>query len=83
VLNDSRKRALSARWREVCTAEKFSKADALDWFGWYFGHVAKSAFLTGRIPGKSGRVWCADFDFLMNASKFPRVIEGVYHKESA
>lgn len=83
VLNDSRKRAIAARWREVCTSDKLGRTAALEWFDWYFAHVAKSKFLTGQIPGKSGRIWQADFDFLMNASKFPRVVEGSYHKDAA
>lgn len=80
VLNASRKKVIAARWREVCTDSKFDRAQGLDWFDWFFGHVAKSKFLTGRIPGKD---WRADLDFLMTASKFPRVIEGTYHKDAA
>lgn len=83
VLNASRKRAISARWREVCTDGKLTRQAGLDWFAWFFEHVGKSRFLTGQIPGKSGRTWQADLDFLMTASKFPRVIEGVYHKDAA
>lgn len=79
VLNDSRKRAISSRWRDVCASEKFDKAAGLEWFDWYFSHVAKSSFLMGQTPGKSGRIWRADIDFLMTANKFPKVIEGAYH----
>lgn len=83
VLNDTRKRAIACRWREVCSDGKLDREAGLEWFAWYFSHAAKSKFLTGQIPGKSGRVWQADFDFLMNASKFPRVVEGSYHKDTA
>jgi hypothetical protein len=83
VLNDSRKRAIAARWREVCSDGRLDKAQGLEWFAWYFGHVAKSRFLTGQTPGRSGRTWVADFDFLMTASKFAKVVEGSYHKDSA
>jgi hypothetical protein len=83
VVNDSRKRAIGARWREVVTAEKMDRAQGLEWFSWFFKHAAKSAFLTGRTTGKDGRSWRADLDFLTTASKFPRVIEGAYHKETA
>lgn len=83
VVNDSRRRALSARWREVVTDPEIRRAAdpksaALDWFGWYFEHASKSAFLTGR---KSD--WRADFDFLLTPSKFAKVVEGSYHKEHA
>ena len=83
VLNDARKRAISARWREVCAESQMTKAQGLDWFAWFFNHVAKSQFLLGKVPGKSGRTWHADFDFLMAPTKFARVIEGSYHKELA
>lgn len=83
VVNDSRRRALSARWREVVTDPEIRRSPspkdaALDWFDWYFSHAAKSAFLTGR---KSD--WRANFDFLMTPSKFAKVVEGNYHKEHA
>ena len=76
VVNESRKRAVSARWREVVTADKLDRQGGLDFFRWYFGMVKDSKFLTGR-----SKDWKADFDFLFNASKFPRIIEGTYHKD--
>lgn len=82
VMNDARKRHMAARWRDVCTDGKCTRQQALDWFAWYFGHVATSGFLLGQIPGKSGRAWRADIDFLINPQKFVRVIEGAYHKEA-
>lgn len=83
VLNEGRKRAIAARWREVCGDGKLDRDAGLEWFDWYFGHAAKSKFLTGQMAGKSGRVWQADFDFLMTSSKFAKVIEGSYHREAA
>lgn len=80
VLNQSRRTAISARWREVCGADKLDRKGGLDFFGWFFPHVASSDFLMGRVAGKSGRVWKADLDFLMTAGKFPKVIEGSYHQ---
>lgn len=83
VVNDSRRRALSARWRDVVTDGDIRKtADprsaALEWFGWFFSHAARSAFLTGKA-----KEWRADFDFLMSPTKFAKVVEGSYHKEHA
>ncbi len=83
VVNDGRKRALSTRWREVVTDPDIRgspdvRAAALDWFGWYFAHAAKSRFLTGKAKD-----WRADFDFLITPSKFAKVVEGAYHKEAA
>ena len=76
VVNDSRRRAISARWREVVTADKLDREKGLEFFQWFFEMVSKSKFLTGRVKD-----WKADIDFLFNASKFPRIVEGAYHKE--
>jgi hypothetical protein len=78
VLSDSRKKSLSARWRDVCGDGKFDKADGLDWFVWFFKRVADSEFLMGRVAGKSGQFWRADFDFLVTPAKFIKVVEGRY-----
>ena len=78
VVNDSRKRAISARWREVVTADKLDRSEGLEFFRWYFEMVGQSKFLTGKAKD-----WKADIDFLFNPSKFPRIVEGVYHKEQA
>ena len=76
VVNDSRRRAISARWREVVTTDKLDKQGGVEFFSWYFDMVSKSKFLTGR-----SKDWKADIDFLFNAAKFPRIVEGTYHKE--
>jgi hypothetical protein len=79
VMNDGRRRTLSARWREVVTDKDIAKSPdprqaALEFFDWYFEHAAQSAFLTGRAKN-----WRADFDFLTTPSKFAKVVEGHYH----
>jgi len=76
VVNDSRKRAISSRWREVVTTDKMDRKQGLEFFEWYFTMVKDSKFLTGK-----SKDWKADMDFLFNASKFPRIIEGTYHKD--
>jgi len=48
VVNDSRKRAIAARWREVVTADKLDRQGGLDFFKWYFEMVKTSKFLTGK-----------------------------------
>ena len=80
VMNDGRKRSLTARWRDVCGDGRFDKAAGLDWFSWFFERVAGSDFLMGRTAGKSGQHWRADFDFLTTPSKFVKVVEGRYHQ---
>ena len=83
VVNDGRRRALSARWRQILTDPDIAKSEkpkeeGVEWFAWYFDHAAKSPFLTGKAKN-----WRADFDFLINPQKFVKVVEGHYHKEQA
>lgn len=84
VLNDARREHMRARWREVCGGERFDSAAGLDWFRWYFGHVARSRHLTGRgRPNRDGRVWHATFDWLLLPTNFAKVIDGNYLDERA
>jgi hypothetical protein len=76
VLNESRKRTISARWREVVAEQKFDRQQGLDWFGQFFDHVRGSKFLTGKVKD-----WKADIDFIFTPSKFARIVEGAYHKD--
>jgi len=76
VLNDSRKRTIAARWREVVSEQKFSKDQGLQWFGDFFDHIRGSKFLTGKVKD-----WKADIDFIFTPTKFARIVEGAYHKE--
>ena len=76
VVNDSRKRAISARWREVVSTDKLDRQKGLEFFSWYFDMIGQSKFLTGKAKN-----WKADIDFLFNPAKFPRIIEGTYHKD--
>jgi uncharacterized protein YdaU (DUF1376 family) len=76
VVNDSRKRAIAARWREVVTTEKMDRQQGLEFFQWFFKMVKDSKFLTGKTKD-----WKADLDFLFNPSKFPRIVEGAYHED--
>jgi hypothetical protein len=80
VMSDARRRSLVARWREVCADGKFTREEALEWFDRYFKHASESKFLLGQTH-QSGRIWRADFDFLLSPSKFIRVVEGYYHNE--
>ena len=83
VLNASRKSAIASRWREVVTTDKMDLQAGLEWFDWYFAHVAKSLFLTGRTKSRDGRVWRADLDWLLKPINFAKTVEGNYHKEPA
>lgn len=76
VVNDSRKRLIAARWREVVTTDKLDRKQGLDFFEWFFRHVRGSKFLTGQAKD-----WKANLEFLFTASKFPKIIEGAYHED--
>ena len=83
VMNDTRRKHLAARWRSVVTEKEIAtsqdpRAQAIEFFDWYFSRVAQSPFLTGKSKN-----WRADFDFLVNPQKFTKVVEGHYHKETA
>jgi hypothetical protein len=70
-----------ARWIQVCVAEKWDRDAGLEWFRWFFAEVEKSDFLTGR-RGNKDRPWTADFQWLMTAGNFAKVVEGKYAKET-
>jgi hypothetical protein len=79
VMSETRKGHVNARWRELCAAEKFTQAQAVEWFRDFFAHVARSRFLTGSGPPRRDQtVWRADFDWLMAPTNFVKVVEGRY-----
>ena len=78
ILNESRKRHISARWREVCAEDRCDEDEALAFFKAYFELVAKSRFLTGRTQSRDGRVFKADLEWLVKPNNFAKTIEGRY-----
>lgn len=79
VMTAARKRSLSARWREVVSADKMSAQEGEEFFDWFFSKAAESAFLTGRVEAQKGRrPFRATLDWLMSPTYFPRVVEGQY-----
>ena len=71
---------IRARFAEILRDHAWSPPDVLAEFGHYFRRVSESRFLTGRAPPGAGRSkpFVADFDWLMNAGNFLKVIEGRY-----
>lgn len=71
VLNEKRKKHLRARWREDPKRQK------LEWWTKYFEHIRTVPFLmTGGNTDWPG----ADFDFMINATKIVKIIEGSYER---
>lgn len=80
AITDARKRALQARWREVCAQEHFDGAQGLSFFHDYWLKVAASQFLIGNgAPRKeTNKPFRAGFDWLIAPSNFIKVVEGRY-----
>jgi len=78
VLSPTRRKAVSARWREVCSAEHFDRARGVDWFRWLFAErIATSPFLMGRVNGR-GEPFRATWDWVMRPTNFAKVVDGNY-----
>ena len=69
VLSTSRERAITARLKEF-SVEQFTTV---------FKKAEASKFLTGR----NGKAWRANFDWLINASNFVKVLDGNYDDRAA
>lgn len=77
VWNEKRQALLRKRWRED------SKRQSLDYWRRFFGYVAQSPFLMGNAPGKDGRTFAADLEWLLTSANFVKVIEEKYHDRRA
>lgn len=77
VWDGERAKALRTRWRED------PKRQNLDYWRAFFGHVAKSPFLTGQVAGQGGRAFLPGLDWLLKPANFAKVIEDRYHEKSA
>lgn len=76
--NEKRRTLIRGRWREVCGAEQFGKADGVSFFGDFFRIVAASKFLTGRTDQKGRDPFVADLEWLMRPTNFAKTLEGRY-----
>lgn len=75
VLNETRKRLIRARWRE--------HPDMSFWEE-FFRRIEESDFLTGRVsPGKDGRIFVADFEWIIRPNNFAKILEGRYDNRQA
>jgi len=88
VLNDKRKRAIAARWREAAqlTCKPFGystvESGVKAWRA-FFAVCASSDFLTGRVKPKPGQPpFIADIDFLTAPESFAKCLENKYHRDA-
>ncbi len=85
VLDESRKNVIRARWKAAAklTVAPFgyhTREEGIEAWRTFFAYCAKSAFLTGRVPGREGKKpFRADIDFLFAPTKFRGAVEGKYH----
>jgi hypothetical protein len=79
VVNDARKRAIAARWREVIVEHRndpHPRQATVAWFEWFLRErVAGSPFLSGNATD-----FRATFDWVMKPTNFARIAEGIYEK---
>ena len=80
-INDTRKRAMKARWSESVNIPSGTeviqmKCNSLDFWERYFRRASAQGFLTGEV-----KEWAADFDFLVKKNNFIKVIENKYLRE--
>ena len=69
----ARQQALRTRWRED------GERQDLQWWDRFFGYVAKSEFLAGKVADKGRRPFEVSLDWLCKAENFTKVLEGRYH----
>jgi uncharacterized protein YdaU (DUF1376 family) len=69
---EARAAQLRARWREQPERQN------LDYWRNFFGYVAGSRFLTWREPGRGGRPFLADLEWLTKQANFTKVREQKY-----
>lgn len=78
ALSDPRKRALSARWREMLgstapngTVRYAGREDGLTWWAKFFRKVK----LNPHWMGENDRGWTADLDWIIKPANFTKVLE--------
>ncbi|WP_434033692.1 hypothetical protein [Cupriavidus sp. a3] len=69
---------LRTRWNED------PKRQNLDYWRRFFGYVANSPFLTGKVTPRDGRKpFLVSLDWIVKAENFAKIREGQYHEEAA
>lgn len=66
---------LRTRWNESPERQN------LDWWRRFFGYIAKSDFLTGKVHARERKPFCAPLDWICKSENFTKIIEGRYHEE--
>lgn len=89
ILNEARRKAVAARWREAAKLEckpfgYSSVPEGITAWERFFAICAESDFLTGKaIPAQNKPPFIADIDFLMAPMSFAKCLENKYHRGAA
>ena len=75
VWSKSRQVALRARWESQINGKP---CHVIEFWRWYFGHVAESSWLTGKIKGRDGRYFNLTLPWLIKLENFIKVLEDHY-----
>lgn len=88
VVDDARKKAIRARWKQAAELEGVGPfgystgPEGLAAWKAFFEVCADSDFLTGKAKPQPGKPpFVADIDFLMSPSGFKKALENKYHRE--
>jgi hypothetical protein len=72
TLTDERKKAISARWHMD------PEFQTLKFWESFWNRVWCSDWLCGRVEGRDGKSFTADFDWCLRPRSFSRIVEGKY-----
>ena len=73
----ARHQMLKARWREK------PERQSLDWWEHFFGYVAESDFLTGKVSSRGSSPFTVSLPWLCKSENFAKVLEGTYENKRA
>ena len=73
----ARHQMLKARWREK------PERQSLDWWEHFFGYVAESDFLTGKVSSRGSSPFTVSLPWLCKSENFAKVLEGQYENKRA
>ena len=73
----ARQQMLKARWREKPDRQ------SLDWWEHFFGYVAESDFLTGKVSSRGSSPFTVSLPWLCKSENFAKVLEGTYENKRA
>lgn len=72
--NGTRAKHLQARWREKRDRQ------TLEWWSWFFGRIAESEFLTGRVHKPGRDPFEISLGWIVAPENFAKIYEGTYNR---